>query len=92
MWNAVKMAWLGYESRMCAVMGVRVAYVSMSTDERRVTWEQRSAANKGKLSGEQLARLKAIGFVFDGTEARRIRELAELPSVVGHPGARVTAT
>ena len=34
---------------------------------------QRSLANRGQLSKERVARLEAIGFVFDGVEARQVR-------------------
>ena len=40
-------------------------------------WGQRSAANTGKLQAERLERLKALGFVFDGAQARLIREQNE---------------
>ena len=34
---------------------------------------QRSLANRGQLSKERVAQLEAIGFVFDGVEARQVR-------------------
>ena len=40
-------------------------------------WEQRYEANHGVLSKERLARLKSIGFVFDGQKAKETRERAE---------------
>ena len=38
--------------------------------------QQRISAKHGKLAPARRARLEAVGFVFDGTEARRIRDLA----------------
>ena len=40
-------------------------------------WEQRKLSKRGALSEERLARLKSIGFVFDGWKAKEIRERAE---------------
>ena len=38
---------------------------------------QRSLANRGLLRNDRVEQLKAIGFVFDGAEARRVRQLTE---------------
>jgi hypothetical protein len=39
--------------------------------------EQRSLYNAGKLQEERKQKLMSIGFIFDGAEAKRVRELAE---------------